>query len=407
MKQLFQIIFTITVTTCVGQSTLTDPTSGCKFVLPWPCDECTMTWTGSCIDSVPNGNGVLTARYASEEIMTYNGHMKNGLFHGLGSYKDGMSEMEGYFMNGHFFSKDSTIWSNYQNQQLDKVHLNGSDGSNNLYLTISRPDGVYKGYMFLIPSFYESPEHVLEQTDLPIVAAKQGIMTIIPTFQTGLASFGIDSLTQHSFKEIMEDVHQRFNLENSSFYLGGFSIGGSCAVKFAEDAVRDNYQYQPDAIFVVDPPLDFIRFYNSMKRILRIDPNSKLQKEALYMTERIEKELNGTPITNTQNYIDRSPYCFTDTNQTAIKYLIDVPIRYYTEPELHWKMEYFGSADYSDINGLDGSCMINELGLLGNKNAELILTKDKGYRRPNHRKQPHSWSIIDDNELIEWLQNFK
>lgn len=407
MKILLSLICFCLTTSGFTQSLLTDSTSGCQYTLPWTCNECTVKWTGDCVNKIPNGNGVLTIQHESEKIMMYNGNMKNGNFQGFGSYKDGMSELEGYFMNGNFFSKDSTIWYQYQNQKIGKVYLNGSDGSNNLYLTISPPDSIYKGYMFLIPSFYESPEHVLEQTDLPIEAAKQGILTIIPTFQTGLASFGIDSLTQHSFKEILEDVHQRFNLENSSFYLGGFSIGGSCAIKFSEDAVRDNYKYQPEAIFVIDPPLDFIRFYNSMKRILRIDPNSKLQKEALYMTERIEKELQGTPITNTQNYIDQSPYCFTDTNQTVIKHLIDIPIRYYTEPELHWKMEYFGSADYSDINGLDGSCMINELRLLGNKNAELILTKDKGYRRPNHRKQPHSWSIIDDKELLEWLRKLE
>jgi hypothetical protein len=51
--------------------------------------------------------------------------------------------------------------------------------------------------------------------------------------------------------------------------------------------------------------------------------------------------------------------------------------------------------------------MINELVLLGNTNAQLILTENKGYRKPNHRKQPHSWSIIDDEELIQWLQSFK
>lgn len=406
MKILLSLICFCLTTSGFAQTLLTDPTSGCQFTLPWTCDECTMKWTGPCVNSRPHGKGVLTVQYESEEIMKYNGRISKGKYDGFGSYKDGMSELEGYFRDGDFFTRDSTLWIKCQDQQIDRVYLNTYDRTNNRYLSVSPQDSTYKGYMFLIPSFYESPEHVLEQTDLPFLAAKQGILTIIPTFKTGLASFGIDSLTQLSFKEILEDVHKRYNLKNSNFYLGGFSIGGSCAVKFAEDAVKDNYQYSPDAIFVVDPPLDFIRLHQSFKRTLRIAPNSKLREEALYMKERIEKELNGTPNTNPQNYIDTSPYCFTDTNQTAIKNIIDIPIRYYTEPELHWKMKEYGSTDYSDINGLDGSCMINELILLGNKNAELILTKDKGYRRPNHRKQPHSWSIIDDEELIEWLQNF-
>lgn len=292
-------------------------------------------------------------------------------------------------------------------QKIEKIYLNENDSTTNRYLIISPQEIPYKGYMFLIPSFYESPEHVMEQTDLPVLAARKGILTIIPTFKTGLASFGIDSLTQLSLKEIMEDAHVRYNLKNLKFYIGGFSIGGSCVVKFAEDAVKHNYQYQPNGIFVVDPPLDFIRFYNSYKRTLRIAPNSGLRKEAIYMTERIEKEMGGTPSTNLQNYINKSPYCFTDTNQTAIKQIANIPIRYYTEPELNWKMKEYGSSDFSDINGFDGSCMINELVLLGNTNAQLILTENKGYRKPNHRKQPHSWSIIDEEELIQWLQSLK
>jgi len=297
------------------------------------------------------------------------------------------------------------IFSSSFGQQIENVFLSENDSSSNRYLAVIPED--IKGYMFLIPSFYETPEHVMEQTDLPILAAQQGILTIIPTFKTGLTSIGIDNLTQRSFREILEYVHKRYHLKDLNFYLGGFSIGGSCAVKFAEDAVQYNYKYVPHAMFVVDPPLDFIRLYNSYKRTLRIAPNSKLQKEAVYMIDRIEQEFNGTPISNTQNYIDKSPYCFTDINQTAIKHIIHIPIRYYTEPEINWKRKELGSTDYSDINGLDGSCMINELILLGNTQAELILTKDKGYRRPHHKKQPHSWSIIDEQELLHWLQNLE
>jgi hypothetical protein len=101
-------------------------------------------------------------------------------------------------------------------------------------------------------------------------------------------------------------------------------------------------------------------------------------------------------------YIKKSPYSFTDTSQTAIKYLKNTPIKYYTEPEINWKMKEY-NGDFSNQNALDGSCMINELILLGNTNAHLVITQDKGYRKPNNRKQPHSWSIVDNPELLMWL----
>ena len=51
--------------------------------------------------------------------------------------------------------------------------------------------------------------------------------------------------------------------------------------------------------------------------------------------------------------------------------------------------------------------MINELNRLGNQNAELITTQKKGYRKPDNKRHPHSWSIVDNDELINWLLNQK
>ena len=94
------------------------------------------------------------------------------------------------------------------------------------------------------------------------------------------------------------------------------------------------------------------------------------------------------------------------TTQTAIKYIRNIPIAYYSEPDISWWMNEY-NLDYSGLNVRDGSCMINELKLLGNTNANLIITENKGYRKPNNRKQPHSWSIVDNQELLNWLLMIK
>jgi hypothetical protein len=291
-------------------------------------------------------------------------------------------------------------------QKIEKIYLNKKDSTSNRYLAISPDRLPLKGFMVLVPSFFETPEGVLEQTDLPILAAEEGIMTIIPTFKTGLLSLGIDSLTQQSFREIIQNVETRYNLKNLKFYVGGFSIGGSCVVKFTELAVKDNFRYKPDAVFVVDAPLDFERFYNSANRTTRIGVNSRSYKEDMYMKTRIEEEMKGTPMTAIQNYYRKSPYSYSDTSQTAIKYLINTPVMYYSEPDINWWLKEFNS-DFSGLNVIDGSCMINELNLLGNKNAHLIITQNKGFRKPDNRKQPHSWSIVDNRELIKWLVRLK
>ena len=48
-----------------------------------------------------------------------------------------------------------------------------------------------------------------------------------------------------------------------------------------------------------------------------------------------------------------------------------------------------------------------ELNQLGNLKANLILTQNKGFRKPDNNRHPHSWSIVDNDELIVWLLNQK
>lgn len=287
-------------------------------------------------------------------------------------------------------------------QRQETIYLNSGDSSANKYIIIYPNKIPWTGFMFLIPSFGESPENVLTQTDLPTLAAQKGILTIIPTFKTGIQSFGVDSLTQQSFKEILGNVVSRHKLIDQHFYVGGFSIGGSCAVKFAELAINENYKIKPTAVFAIDPPLDFERFYNSKKRNVRLSVSNNPNQEAVYFIDRIEKEIGGTPQTSLSKFYKISPYSFSDTTQTAIKSLIKTPIKFFTEPDINWWLTQRGN-DYSNMNALDQAAMINELTRLGNNNATLVVTTNKGFRKPDNRRHPHSWSIAEPTELIKWL----
>jgi hypothetical protein len=46
--------------------------------------------------------------------------------------------------------------------------------------------------------------------------------------------------------------------------------------------------------------------------------------------------------------------------------------------------------------------LINILRLLGNQDAELITTSGAGHR-PDGSHNPHSWSIVDERDLTQWL----
>jgi hypothetical protein len=55
-----------------------------------------------------------------------------------------------------------------------------------------------------------------------------------------------------------------------------------------------------------------------------------------------------------------------------------------------------------ELNALDQTAMITALQQMGNTQAEFINAFGKGYRIEGFR-HPHSWSIIDPEELLQWI----
>lgn len=281
-------------------------------------------------------------------------------------------------------------------QKTEKRYLDADDTTKNHY-TILYPSVPWKGYVFLIPGFGETAENVMMQTNLPQELTQNGLLTVIPTLQDGVLSFGVDDASQQSLKRMMKEVTEQHKLQDLPLYIGGFSIGGSCALKYAE-----NPEIKPTAVFALDPPLDFERFYTSAQRDVRLSNPGEANQENVYMINRIEKETGGTPQTQRESYYRLSPYSFSDVDQSAVKKLVEMPVRLYTEPDVDWWMAQ-RKADFTSMNATECSAFINELNRLGNTRAELITTQNKGYRQPANQRHPHSWSIADARELTQWL----
>lgn len=288
-------------------------------------------------------------------------------------------------------------------QRIETVYLNAKDSTTNMYMVVAPENGQIRSFMVLLDGFGNSPQDVLFQTDIPKYASQQGILTIIPLLKTGPKYFGSDTASQQSLKEIINLTVSKYQLAGKDFYIGGFSIGGTCAVKYSELAVQKNYPVKPTAVFAIDPPLDWERYYNGAKRVVRLSNPAKVNGEVSYMMNRIEKEMKGTPKTALKNFYAHSPYSFSDTTQKAIKNLIKTPIMIISEPDIQWWLKERGY-DYTYNNITDHAAMINELQRLGNKNAVLVTTTGKGYRKPGNTRHPHSWSIADPEQVVKWLQ---
>lgn len=286
-------------------------------------------------------------------------------------------------------------------QKTTITFRNPKDSAVNYYMTVM-PVGPPKGLLVLLPGFGGLPEGEYAETDIPKEAARQGLLTVIATLQQGFQSFYIDDTSQQTLSDIIHEVQTKNKLTGKKLYVGGFSLGGSGAVRYAERAATAPNSPRPDAVFAIDPPLDFVRLYESMQKVKRQSKAEIAVNEATFFTERMRQEFGGEPTTHLTQYVAWSPYCHSDTNRRNPNLLKNTPIRLITEPDIDWQMTE-RNRDLYDMNTLDCVALVNYLRTVGNTKAVFVQTSGKGYRRQPKTRNPHSWSIADPKATIAWL----
>lgn len=292
-----------------------------------------------------------------------------------------------------------TFYSLGQTKEI--IYLNSDDTLSNFFIAF-KPQGKPKALLLLLTSFGETPLVASKETDIQVVASKEGILTVFASLHMGTQTFFIDSLSQANLDKLIPNIQKRYKLIDKPFYLGGFSLGGSGVVKYAERAYSRSDIPRPKAIFAVDPPLDFERMYYSLEFAVRNSNIEISKREADYFIKRLQYEFQSNPHVDNKAFQTISPYSFSDTNQTNIKTIVNCPILLISEPDIIWQMEERNRSIY-DLNTIDCSLAINSLRLLGNKSAQLVLTSGQGYRKLTGKRNPHSWSIVDTEQTIKWL----
>ena len=110
----------------------------------------------------------------------------------------------------------------------------------------------------------------------------------------------------------------------------------------------------------------------------------------------------GNPANGINIYEQHSPYTFQTQNINNLKGLEHLKIRLYTEPDTKWWSKNRKN-DYEDLNAFYLQNLSEKLkSEFGKNNIELIKTKNRGYRA-NGERHPHSWSIVDEKDLVNWM----
>lgn len=279
------------------------------------------------------------------------------------------------------------------------------DSSKN-YAIVYHPNQSPKKMLILLTGFGESPFLAERESDIPTIAASNGILTLILSNNDGITSFHIDGNAQYYLDSLIPVLLGRYNIPEDAYYVGGFSLGGSGMVKYVQHCNVYNITPKPKAVFAIDPPLDFLRLYKVYDRWYK-EESPFFANKPLYkiMLDKMETFFRGTPADAYENYLSLSPFCYEDTKNFGVILFENTPITIYCEPDFDWGLKEKKWNAY-DWNILDNVTFINGLIENGNTNAQLIITQNKGERKILKLKYPHSWSIADGQELIKWLMKF-
>lgn len=254
-----------------------------------------------------------------------------------------------------------------------------------------------KAVLILFPCFPCTIEHTKTEAGFLKGIEKKGITTILLDYNQKLF------LTESEKQEYAKTLHKIFKrneISTDHIYIGGFSGGGNVAFLLATFLIKNHDPIQPKGLLVVDSPIDLEKLYDNARKDVAKNADPEAVEEAKFLTELLEKEIGKPDIS--EKYKTFSPYLISASRDEGnIHYLKNIKTRFYCEPDLKWQLEN-KKRTYGELNAYVLEKAVQTLQKEGSQQAEFIQTQDRGIRA-NGTKHPHSWNIVDGNELVKWM----
>ncbi len=283
--------------------------------------------------------------------------------------------------------------------EVERIVIDPTDEEYGYYLAV-RPEGNIQGVLLLLPGFGQRSESVFEDTNFHQVAADKHLLTVAFAGRTKLTA---DSTMRAKLDAVLGDLVKSTGLGKDKFILGGFSAGGVIALRYTElcHQFPESAPVQPVGVFLADAPVDLFHSWKLQEENLANNRSELAVGEAKWIARYYREYYGATPGEDPEVFIPLSPFSIDTTYGTNERFLRDVAVRSYHDIDVAWRLVNRNQAATYD-NFVGASELINRLLLLGNERAEFIQTFRTGYR-PNGNRHPHSWSIVEEGECVDWV----
>lgn len=286
---------------------------------------------------------------------------------------------------------------------IEKIVLDETDKEFGYYFLV-RPKEKIKSVLLLLPGFGQKSEDIFLDTKYHEIAIEKNILVVGFAGRTKLTC---DEDLSNKINLVINDVLSQTNIENINLVIGGFSAGGVIALRYTELCYQfpQKYPLKPQGVFMADSPVDLFHSWKLQEENLLNNYSEISKSEAEWMTKYYKGYYGATPSENPKLFMNLSPFSIDKRLGENEKYLKNVSVRAYHDIDVSWRLINRNQTAKFD-NYIATAELINRLILMGNKKAEFIQTFETGYRRDGKR-HPHSWSIINEHECIEWINGLE
>lgn len=255
-----------------------------------------------------------------------------------------------------------------------------------------------KALLIVFPGGGTTSKETRENFKIVEDATNNNISVLLMNFNRHL---WVDSEERKDLSTEILKIIEKNDLKTNKIFIGGMSIGGTVAITLSKHLTQINSQIKPKGVFVIDSPIDLYALYeSSQKDVERKDFPAERLEEPKFIIDYFEDEFGDgdSLLTNIQKV---SPITLKTENIYNIKDLKNTKLRFYTEPDTLWWKEN-RQTDFESTNAYTLQKTSEILKNNNWNNFQLIQTDNKGYRLDGER-HPHSWSIVDTDELIGWI----